>query len=181
MGWFDFQISCYYPCVVKELLSIVIFLVAKFRSFFQCRFGWWGEFENNVRNYFFRFFFSPSLAVYLLLRTSRYSVPARYTYLYCVIAIWNCQHLKSTNPDLSFLIAATTSTRTTGLFSCDIVLTFQLLVLYAIALFELYFRRAMDYERDENAEQSTTVEVIRLTLKIYGSVFVESLFLLSLD
>ncbi len=35
----------------------------------------------------------------------------------------------------------------------------------------------MDYERDENAEQSTTVEVIRLTLKIYGSVFLAALAL----
>lgn len=30
---------------------------------------------------------------------------------------------------------------------------------------------AMDYERDEAAEKSTTLEVIRLTLKIYGSFF----------
>jgi hypothetical protein len=33
----------------------------------------------------------------------------------------------------------------------------------------------MDYERDERAEMSTTFEVIRLTLKIYGSLFVGAL------
>eukprot|EP00551_Chaetoceros_affinis_P006458 CAMPEP_0203685338 /NCGR_PEP_ID=MMETSP0090-20130426/48496_1 /ASSEMBLY_ACC=CAM_ASM_001088 /TAXON_ID=426623 /ORGANISM="Chaetoceros affinis, Strain CCMP159" /LENGTH=1259 /DNA_ID=CAMNT_0050554529 /DNA_START=115 /DNA_END=3894 /DNA_ORIENTATION=- len=35
----------------------------------------------------------------------------------------------------------------------------------------------MDYERDEDIEQSTTIEVIRLTLKIYGSVFLGALSL----
>lgn len=38
----------------------------------------------------------------------------------------------------------------------------------------------MDYERDENAEMSTTVEVITLTLKIYGSTFLAAFSIYSI-